>query len=128
MHGGLTAAIIDETLGGLMFSLKRSQHITLPGPMFTVGGGFGAGSVGWGTAACQSGLRLHRAATCRELNQLLPLQPIVCPLQVQLDISYKAKIDAGAVVLCTAEVESLEGRKLWMKVGRRCCACAWLLA
>lgn len=40
-------------------------------------------------------------------------------MQVQLDISYKSKIDAGAVVLCTAEVESLEGRKLWMKVGWR---------
>lgn len=47
------------------------------------------------------------------------------PRQVQLDVSYRAKIDAGAVVLCTAEVESLEGRKLWMKVRRpgACGAC-----
>lgn len=55
VHGGLTAAIIDETLGGLMFSLKRSQHITLPGPMFTVGGGFGAGSVGWARLPAEVG-------------------------------------------------------------------------
>lgn len=71
VHGGLTAAIIDETLGGLMFALKQSSAIQLPGPMFTV----------------------------------------------QLEVTYKQKIDASAqsAVLCTAEVESLEGRKLWMK-------------
>ena len=54
--------------------------------------------------------RVHLSPTLRADAQ--PYTP-----QVQLDISYKAKIDAGAVVLCTAEVESLEGRKLWMKVG-----------
>ena len=33
----------------------------------------------------------------------------------QLEVSYKHKIPAGATVLCSAEVESMEGRKLWMK-------------
>lgn len=34
---------------------------------------------------------------------------------VQLEVSYKAKIPAGQIILCTAEVESMAGRKLWMK-------------
>lgn len=34
---------------------------------------------------------------------------------VQLEVSYKSKISAGAKILCTTEVESVEGRKLWMK-------------
>lgn len=39
VHGGLTAALIDETLGCLMFALKNSWAISLPGPMFTVRAG-----------------------------------------------------------------------------------------
>lgn len=35
---------------------------------------------------------------------------------VHLEIAYKSKIEAGRTILCTTEVESLEGRKLWMKV------------
>lgn len=44
----------------------------------------------------------------------MPPPCVVC-LQVQLEVSYKAKISAGRTVLCTTEVESMEGRKLWMK-------------
>lgn len=35
--------------------------------------------------------------------------------QVHLEVAYKSKISAGRTVLCTTEVESIEGRKLWMK-------------
>lgn len=71
VHGGLTAAIIDESLGGLIFALMQDKQAAadLPWPMYTV----------------------------------------------QLDVSYRRKIDAGATVLCTTEVESIEGRKVWMK-------------
>ena len=34
VHGGLTAAVIDEALGGLIFSLKRWKVLG-PGPPFT---------------------------------------------------------------------------------------------
>jgi acyl-coenzyme A thioesterase PaaI-like protein len=34
---------------------------------------------------------------------------------VALEVAYKHKIPAGATVLCTAELESLEGRKMWFK-------------
>jgi hypothetical protein len=34
---------------------------------------------------------------------------------VHLEVSYKSKITAGALVLASAEVESVEGRKLWMR-------------
>mmetsp|Transcript_20763 Transcript_20763/g.62538 ORF Transcript_20763/g.62538 Transcript_20763/m.62538 type:complete len:297 (+) Transcript_20763:187-1077(+) len=33
----------------------------------------------------------------------------------QLDITYRSKIAAGQSILCTAEVESIEGRKVWMR-------------
>ncbi len=33
---------------------------------------------------------------------------------VRLEVDYKAKIAAGTTVLCTVEVERMEGRKLWM--------------
>lgn len=35
---------------------------------------------------------------------------------MHLEIQYKSKIEAGRTILCTTEVESQEGRKLWMKV------------
>ena len=35
VHGGLTASLIDETLGGLTYILKRDGHIPA-GPSFTV--------------------------------------------------------------------------------------------
>ena len=34
---------------------------------------------------------------------------------VALEVAYKHKIPAGALVLCTAELESLQGRKMWFK-------------
>jgi hypothetical protein len=77
VHGGLTAAIIDESFGGLLFSLKQAGALSFWGPAYTV----------------------------------------------QLEVSYKAKISAGRTVLCTTEVESAEGRKLWMKAVVRCVRC-----
>lgn len=38
---------------------------------------------------------------------------------VQLDVSYKAMMPAESRVLVTVEVESLEGRKLWMRARAR---------
>lgn len=35
--------------------------------------------------------------------------------QVHLEVGYKQKIEAGRTILCTTELESIEGRKLWMK-------------
>ena len=68
VHGGLTAAMFDESFGGLLFSLKKSGGFKFWGPAYTV----------------------------------------------QLEVTYKSKIPAGATVLCCAEVESVEGRKIWM--------------
>lgn len=44
---------------------------------------------------------------------------IIMYLQMQLNVSYKAKIPAGSKVLCLANVESTEGRKLWMHAEMR---------
>jgi hypothetical protein len=38
---------------------------------------------------------------------------------VQLEVSYKSKIPAGSLILCRAELESFEGRKLWMTAEMR---------
>lgn len=69
VHGGLTAAIFDETFGGLLFSLKQDRVLKFWGPAYTV----------------------------------------------HLEVDYKSRIDAGKTVLCTTEIESTEGRKIWMK-------------
>lgn len=34
---------------------------------------------------------------------------------VALEVAYKQKIPAGAMVLCSAQLESIEGRKMWFK-------------
>lgn len=50
------------------------------------------------------------------------LGPAAAAYTVALEVAYKSKIAAGSTVLCTTEVESMEGRKLWMKAtvsGRR---------
>jgi acyl-coenzyme A thioesterase PaaI-like protein len=69
VHGGLTAAIIDESFGGLLFALKKQKALPFWGPAYTV----------------------------------------------HLEVAYKSKIEAGRTILCTTEIESQEGRKLWMK-------------
>ena len=69
MHGGLTAAIIDESFGFLWLSLRGAGQLPFRGPAFTA----------------------------------------------HLEVDYKQKIPAGRLLLCTTEVESCEGRKLWMK-------------
>ncbi|CAL8467714.1 g7252 [Coccomyxa elongata] len=66
-HGGMTAAIIDETLGGLNYVLKR-EGIVPHGPSFTV----------------------------------------------HLEVAYKAPVPASTSLLCTASLQSLEGRKAWV--------------
>ncbi len=38
VHGGLTAAIIDESFGGLLFALKQSRALNFWGPAYTVCG------------------------------------------------------------------------------------------
>lgn len=68
-HGGMTAAIMDETLGGLFLALKESDALPFRGPAFTAA----------------------------------------------LEVQYKARLPGGATVLCTCEVESIEGRKVWMR-------------
>lgn len=69
VHGGLTAAIIDETLGGLMVSLWKggSLGVSLP------------------------------AVTAR------------------LEVDYCKTVPQNSLILCSAQVESIEGRKLWLK-------------
>lgn len=69
VHGGLTAAICDETFGGLLFALRKQRALPFFGPAFTA----------------------------------------------QLDMTYKGKIASSSAILCTAEVESIEGRKIWMR-------------
>eukprot|EP00884_Botryococcus_braunii_P003412 jgi/Botrbrau1/13071/Bobra.0187s0033.1 len=73
VHGGLTAAIIDESFGFLFYSLREHKQLPFLGPAFTA----------------------------------------------HLEVNYKRKIQAGRLLLCTTEVESVEGRKLWMKATLR---------
>lgn len=65
---GLTAALVDETLGALVYILKR-EGIIGDGPSFTV----------------------------------------------RLEMDYKKPVPASTIVCCTAELQSAEGRKAWVK-------------
>lgn len=67
VHGGFTSAVIDETTGGLVYSLKKNGKLG-PGPAFTV----------------------------------------------HLEVDYKKPIPSGSEIICTARVESVEGRKAWI--------------
>ncbi|KAK9845096.1 hypothetical protein WJX74_010532 [Apatococcus lobatus] len=64
---GLTAAVIDETLGGLIYMLKRDGSLP-PGPAFTV----------------------------------------------HLEVDYNAPVPASTVVICTAQLDRLERRKIFL--------------
>ncbi|KAK9868238.1 hypothetical protein WJX84_002908 [Apatococcus fuscideae] len=66
-HGGLTAAVIDETIGGLIYVLKREGELP-PGPAFTV----------------------------------------------HLEVDYKAPVPASTVVICTASLDKVERRKIFV--------------
>jgi hypothetical protein len=84
----MTAALIDDTLGGLSFMLKQCREKRLAG-----------GSGGDGGGNSNSG-------------------PIIAPagpaFTVQLEISYKKIVPAGAAVAVEATIESIEGRKMWL--------------
>ncbi|KAF5834569.1 HotDog domain-containing protein [Dunaliella salina] len=68
VHGGLTAALLDETFGGLSVNVWKS-------------GGFG-----------------------------------VAPgYTARLEVDYKQKVPTGSTVVYSAELESIEGRKMWMR-------------
>jgi acyl-coenzyme A thioesterase PaaI-like protein len=68
-HGGVSAALHDDTLGGLAYVLKAEKAAGIPeGPAFTV----------------------------------------------QLEVSYKAPVPAGAAVLVAATVDRVDGRKMWL--------------
>ncbi|CAL8464078.1 g3613 [Coccomyxa elongata] len=77
LHGGFTAAFLDESLGLLFFALRQHNCLSFLGPAFTA----------------------------------------------HLEVDYKKKVEAtpGRLLLCTAEVERIEGRKLWMKATLRDC-------
>ena len=67
VHGGLSATICDETLGGLLFSLKLENKIQ-SGPAFTA----------------------------------------------RLEVDYRARVAASSLVVCSARLEQVDGRKVWM--------------
>ena len=79
----MTAALIDDTLGGLSFMLKQNREKRLAGG----GGGGGCGG---------------------------PVAPAGPAFTVQLEISYKKIVPAGAAVVVEATIESIEGRKMWL--------------
>lgn len=82
VHGGLTAAIVDEAMGHLFYALRVHGR-----------GGKGASVAG--------------------ANNLLPFAGPA--FTAHLDVNYHRKIAAGRLLLVTAEVESVEGRKLKMR-------------
>lgn len=73
VHGGLTAAIVDETLGGLYTALLTSGGLGLRMPGLTA----------------------------------------------RLELDYKKRIAAPAVIHVSTEVESVEPRKVWMRAAVR---------
>lgn len=102
VHGGLTAAIVDETLGGLNYLLK-SRGMLDPGPAFTV-----HMTMDWKkvrtlhTSLCIE--RVHAASTSVCLDPFSPtLHPSLQP------------IPAGSHIVCTASLDSIEGRKTWVR-------------
>ena len=65
----MTAAILDESFGFLLYALKHHNQLPFWQPAFTA----------------------------------------------HLEVDYKAKMQAGRLVVCEVELESIEGRKLWMR-------------
>ena len=69
VHGGLTAAMVDEAMGHLFYALRSHGDLPFAGPAFTA----------------------------------------------HLEVDYHRKISAGRLLLVTAEVEGVAGRKLRMR-------------
>ena len=116
----MTAAIIDETLGGLNYVLKR-EGVVPHGPSFTVhlevGLGFPRAAIL--TQDMQSFCSgPHVVLYCLDLapNNLHPSlmhgHRKWCALHVQ--VAYKAPVPASTSLICTASLDSLDGRKAWV--------------
>ena len=100
----MTAAIIDETLGGVNYILKRYGVIN-HGPSFTVHLEV-RHCCGATTMTCWIDSNL------RQCVSLLDHQDY-CHGAAQVD--YRAPLPAGVHVLCAARLESTEGRKAWVR-------------
>ena len=98
VHGGLTAALMDDTLGGLVYVLKHTQQAE----------GNGVDSEGDGLPAPT----VPPALT-------VPPGPA---FTVQLDVSYRTPVPAGATVCVSAELTRVDGRKAWVAARLGSCA------
>jgi acyl-coenzyme A thioesterase PaaI-like protein len=90
-HGGMTAALVDDTLGGLSFMLKekRKKRERERRKKDRQGGVDGLDN-----------------------DDGVLVAPAGPAYTVQLDISYKKPVPAGSTVCIEATVESIEGRKV----------------
>jgi hypothetical protein len=137
VHGGLTAALIDESLGGLYTCMLTSGSLGVRLPALTarleVGAPVPAAAAACGclplpAAACRRCLLLPAACCCLPLLRSLkrrrlgpsnrartaPLSPQpATPRATQVD--YKKKIPAGSIILVQVELDSVEKRKVWMR-------------
>lgn len=96
VHGGLTAAIVDETFGGLGVGLWKAGVLGFRPPAYT---------------ARLEVSKAYHSSNRIEISAVFSVLSIVLSL---LQVDYKKKIPAGAVILCTTELEKAEDRKLWM--------------
>lgn len=103
VHGGLTAAIVDETLGGLNY-LMKDRGMLDPGPAFTVHMIMDWKKVRYPTlktCCVQCPLKISTSACMGSLPH--KLHPLLQP------------IPAGSHIICTASLDSIEGRKTWVR-------------
>ena len=140
MHGGLTAMIIDEALGALVYMLKR-EAVLGPGPAFTAHLEvdykkvcYRPSAPGWPLAAPRAFARFATAfcpkpsaaarvrlccCCCIEYHvQLLCTVTLVCRNR-HLLFWMQQPVPAGSTVVCTTSLESVDGRKMW--VGAQLC-------
>ena len=102
VHGGLTAAIVDETLGGLNYLLKKRNMLD-SGPAFTV----------------------HMTMDWKKVRLFTPYHYIQCLITVSTSACmgplphrlhpFLQPIPAGSHIICTASLDSIEGRKTWVR-------------
>ena len=130
MHGGLTAAIVDESFGFLWLSLRSNGQLPFRGPAFTAHLEVDYKQVWTITNVILHGLKeLHWIVLSMRSSCLIVIKPLfgslitALPHVIGCDLIATGltpsngvqKIPAGRLLLCTTEVESCEGRKLWMK-------------
>ncbi|KAG2425627.1 hypothetical protein HYH02_014999 [Chlamydomonas schloesseri] len=98
VHGGLSSALLDESFGYLLYLLAST-----------------AAEAETSSSSSSSTAATGGAATSKALRPELPSAALKAAMTAHLEVDFVRPLLPESVVVCVAQVEKVEGRKVWLR-------------